>query len=344
MLPAFARRPCFGGVLITSWTGCDSVVMLKDMTNKRQKRYFRVLLKKGLIQYFYFSNLALEEKKHWVRKEYNREFLKNKALSAGERKAVLELANEILLLEELKINLLDYFILDDPWVKLSMEIPESSYLNLKTIFDTLGQGFQVFWDQFLQNESQAALGNLKLLLDDRKEWIEQILQHLHTFFASSTSRRKNETDIFLIILSASVKSGGGKYLSNGRGIIIEGNASRFGKIRTLEIILHEYIHSNLETRNYNKLLTESLNKLSANETRSLCEFYSFPSIKHGLKEMIANIVVTPVNKMRDNFSQLLFKAIPILKDKMNQYVNAEKSIDIDFVNYSLNLLREYKKE
>lgn len=80
-----------------------------------RKTKFIIKFNKELNEYYYLSNLALEGKKHWVRKEYNQAFLSlDGPLTIHETSAINKLQEIISFLEKSNINLLDFFVFQSP--------------------------------------------------------------------------------------------------------------------------------------------------------------------------------------------------------------------------------------
>jgi hypothetical protein len=190
------------------------------------------------------------------------------------------------------------------------------------IFKTTECRFQKIWDNIEKDLPKAKYSLGQILKNNRKN-IKIIIEKLKIFYRSGAVPKI--TNIHIILLPKTIKSGGGKFIPQNN-ILIEGNVQRFNKTRTLEIILHEMIHLYFE---------------------GYLKQYLYPKFSkrieyHQLKELIASSLL-PMGCL----SSLVFGASsdknssnPKLIELSRQYIQKNKPIDTKFIE---NLLECIKK-
>lgn len=307
---------------------------------------FIVKINKLGIYYFYLNNLALEDKKFWVRKFYNQKFLSATGpLTSLEKKEINRYQKTILRLEKAKksVNLADFFYRPNPWQSLKKEINKNDFEIVFKTFQLFSKRFNSFWSNELKNEALIGRKNLINNLEKEIPHLRKTCNNLKILYAPSIPSPK-KIYIFLIPLPKTVIGGGGKFIPFLNGLSIEGSGARMAKIRTIEIILHELIHLCFE-ENYRKRIVQFIKeKLDKIEQNQLIKSFNIPSVEFGIREITAaslTIKATSKTKTASPYRKLLFYTSQKLQPFIKHYLKNKKPLDENFIKEILKFWRLY---
>ncbi|MFH2013475.1 MAG: hypothetical protein ABIJ17_00720 [Patescibacteria group bacterium] len=244
-------------------------------------------------------------------KEYNKAWLKITGnLTEKEKTAIKKF--ETILQKEYKS--LFELIFDENKVPRDKKIQE--------IFEITEKKFQKVWNS-IKNDLPKAKSDLSNLIENNIETIKKIINKLKIFY--NVNKIYKNTKIHIILLPKTIKSGGGKFIFKNN-IILEGNAERFNKLRTLEILLHEMIHLYFE---------DYLEKVLYPKFFKQIEY-------HPLKEIIASSFL-PEGCLSCRFFNMSLKQstknFQLIK-LAEKYIKSKKAIDDYFIKQCIKL---YKK-
>lgn len=289
------------------------------------------IVPKGIFCY-YLANLALEDRKFWVRKEYNKSFLAHTGpLSQKEKQALQRFSKLILKLENRipSFSLLNFFFDRNGEDKLKKLLLKKECGGLESVFNLFRERFAQFWKHTLVKESKNIEKTLTVNLRTQRRLVQHSLKRFSLLYNHPSLPRS--VNVFLIPLPAEVISGGGKYMVALGGIVLETSLERAGKMRTIEIILHETIHLWFEEGYFNNLLQEFEEETSQKTKETLFGPLGIPSMYFGIKEILATALTIQstkrAEKTQPSYIQLLYSASKTLQPIFRMYERRKKSVD-----------------
>lgn len=302
---------------------------------------FTVRISRAGIKYFYLSNLALQGRKFWVRKTYNKKFISAAGpLTPAEKKGVKLLRQVIVSLEKRRVNLLDIFF----GRNRLKSVGYSGYRHLKSALNVLNRKFKVFRHKELSG-AFAVKKHLEENIRKRKRLIDKTLRKLSVLFGKINLPRI--ITVFLIPLPDDIYERGGKYIPSSSSVIIEVSRRKVSERRTVEIILHEMVHLSFESETYFNDIAALENTLPNGVKRRLIKPFGVPSVRFGLKEIIATATTMgtlETRKLSDNYSKLLNHCSIRLKPLIASYLKSKKKIDFNFLEKALSFWSAFLKE
>lgn len=195
--------------------------------------------------------------------------------------------------------------------------------EVQEVFKITEKNFQKIWDSIKGNLPKAK-NDLANLIEDHLEIIKKIINKLKIFY--KTDKLGEITNIYIILLPNTVKSGGGKFVADNN-IVLEGSIERFNKLRILEILLHEMIHLYFENFLEKELYPQFSKEIDY----------------HILKEIVASSLI-PKGYLSHQFLNmpinLSAKNIQLIRLSKN-YIKSNKPIDDYFIKKCIEF---YKKQ